>query len=57
MGRRWFEYLCARRGLDPVAAYQALVRERFKGTLKPPFNTWARDKAGFPASFYAPLAG
>ncbi len=57
VGRRWFEFVCGRRGLDPVATYQALVRERFKGTLKPPFNTAARDKAGFPASFYAPLAG
>ena len=57
VGGRWFGFFCARRGLDAEAAYQALVRERFKGALKPPFNTAARDAAGIPASFYLPMAG
>lgn len=56
IGRRWFDYLSRRRGLDPVATWQALVRQRFKGGLKPPFNAEARDRAGFPAHFYRPLA-
>ncbi|MFQ5785028.1 MAG: ferritin-like domain-containing protein [Alphaproteobacteria bacterium] len=56
VGRRWFEYLCARRGLRPETTYHALVRARFKGALKPPFNVAARDAAGFDTAYYAPLA-
>ena len=56
-GHRWFEFVCARRGLVPEATYQQLVRSRFKGILKPPFNTAARDAAGLPSRFYTPLAG
>ncbi len=55
-GRRWFEFLCAERGLAPVATYHDLVRRHFNGALKPPFNAAARDAAGFAAAFYAPLA-
>lgn len=56
-GRRWFEHVCAARGLAPVAAWQSLVRRHFHGTLKPPFNDDARAAAGFDAAFYQPLAG
>ena len=56
-GRRWFDYVCARRGLDPTTAYHAAVRVHFKGTLKPPFNESARARAGLGTAFYAPLAG
>ena len=55
-GIRWFRFLCERRGLEPAAAYGALVRERFKGRIKPPFNRKSRDAAGFGAEFYEPLA-
>jgi uncharacterized ferritin-like protein (DUF455 family) len=55
-GKRWFDFLCARRGLDPVTAWQDLVRRHFKGRLKPPFNEAGRSEAGFSAAFYAPLA-
>jgi uncharacterized ferritin-like protein (DUF455 family) len=55
-GQRWFEWLALRRGLEPVAAYQALVRRCFTGALKPPFNRSGRDAAGLPAHFYQPLA-
>lgn len=55
-GRRWFEFLCARRGLAPVATWQELVRRHFRGFLKPPFNDTARQAAGFGAAFYGPLA-
>ena len=57
IGRRWFDFVCAHRGLEPVATYQALVRARFKGLVKPPFNLAAREAAGFPAAYYEPLAG
>jgi uncharacterized ferritin-like protein (DUF455 family) len=55
-GMRWFDFFCDRRGLDPLATWQTLVRRHFKGALKPPFNIAARDRAGLPAAFYAPLA-
>jgi uncharacterized ferritin-like protein (DUF455 family) len=55
-GARWLEYLCGHRGLDPATAFQEAVRRYFNGGLKPPFNHGARDRAGFPASYYAPLA-
>lgn len=55
-GAKWFRCLCEKRGLDPKKAFQELVNERFDGTLKAPFNRAARDKAGLPYEFYAPLA-
>ena len=55
-GRRWFDHVCAARGLAPRASFQALVRARFKGRLKPPFNRPARDAAGLDAAYYRPLA-
>lgn len=56
-GQRWFEYVCARLGLEPIASWQALVRRHFRGSLKPPFNVDARAAAGFDAAYYRPLAG
>ena len=55
-GKRWFDDLAGRRGLDPKEAWQKLVHEGFKGRLKPPFNENARDAANFPSDFYRPLA-
>ncbi len=56
VGRRWFELVCARRGDEPIPTWQTLVRRHFKGALKRPFNRPSRDKAGFAAAFYEPLA-
>ena len=56
-GKRWFDFLCARRGLAPGTAWRALVRRHFKGALKPPFNAEARRAAGLAPSFYAPRDG
>lgn len=57
IGNRWFLWLAAERGLDdPRAAWQSLVRQHFRGALKPPFNDAARSTAGFPGDWYAPLA-
>jgi len=56
IGACWFRHFCAVRGLDPVTTFQDQVRRHFSGALKPPFNRDARDRAGFPASYYAPLA-
>jgi uncharacterized ferritin-like protein (DUF455 family) len=52
-GRRWFEWVCERRGLAPVETWRALVRRHFKGALKPPFNDEARAAAGFSAKYYS----
>ena len=55
-GARWFERLCGVRGLDPATAFGELVRRHFRGALKPPFNAAARERAGLPDAYYAPLA-
>jgi uncharacterized ferritin-like protein (DUF455 family) len=55
-GRRWFEAVCASEAADPRLRFQSLVRERFKGDLKRPFNADARDRAGLPGDWYEPLA-
>lgn len=54
-GARWFGYLCAERGLAPEETFHMLVRKHFRGLLKPPFNTQARDAAGLRPQFYEPL--
>ncbi len=55
-GKRWFDWLCARRGVVPEAAWRELVARHFKGVLKPPFNAEARLAAGLPRSFYEAMA-
>ncbi len=55
-GKRWFDWLCARRGRAPEAAWRELVARHFKGVVKPPFNTEARREAGLQPGFYEPLA-
>jgi len=56
-GVRWLGVIADSLGEDPEALFQRQVRARFKGALKPPFNTAARDAAGLPATHYVPLAG
>ena len=55
-GRRWFEWLCAQRGLAAVETWRNLVKQHFKGALKPPFNDAARAAAGFSAQYYGASA-
>ena len=55
-GKRWFDWLCARRDLNPEAAWRELVARHFKGAIKPPFNAEARLAAGLPSSFYEATA-
>ncbi|WP_207478237.1 ferritin-like domain-containing protein [Arenibaculum pallidiluteum] len=54
-GRRWFGWVCARRGCDTVTTWQELVRRHFRGMLKPPFNIESRSRAEFGPEFYVPL--
>jgi uncharacterized ferritin-like protein (DUF455 family) len=54
-GHRWFTWQCEAEGKDPVATFRALVRERYTGQLKGPFNTDDRKKAGMGREYYEDL--
>ena len=47
IGNRWYAWLCAREGLDPLAHYRLLYRRHEAPRMRPPFNLEARAKAGF----------
>lgn len=55
-GTTWFGWLCDRRGFEPAVTWQSLVKSRFRGSLKPPFNDSARHDAGLTQEFYAVIA-
>jgi len=52
-GVRWFEYLCHRRKCDSVTTFRYLLKTRYKGALKPPFNEGLRSAAGMKRDYYA----
>jgi len=56
-GARWFERLCAGRGVESRTAFHELVGANFAGRLKPPFNEEARARAGLSPDLYLPLSG
>lgn len=41
---------------EVIQTFHRMVREYFRGPLKPPFNTEARKAAGFEPAWYEPLA-
>ncbi len=47
IGNHWYRHECARRGLEPVAAYALLAGQYGAPRLKGPFNLQARQLAGF----------
>ncbi len=47
VGNRWYAWLCAQRGLEPVATYAALAVRYKAPALRGPFNLEARRAAGF----------
>lgn len=47
IGTRWFNYLCAQRGLDPVPTFKTLLETYFNGEIRGPFHLDARRQAGF----------
>lgn len=49
-GNRWYRYLCAQRGLDPLRTYAELIGQYEAPKLRPPFNMAARRLAGFEES-------
>lgn len=47
IGNRWYGYLCAQRGLDPLDCFRALLQEYGTMRLRAPFDDVARRAAGF----------
>jgi uncharacterized ferritin-like protein (DUF455 family) len=50
IGTRWFQFLCAQRGLESHPTFRALLREHMRGRVKGPFYREAREQAGFSAA-------
>jgi uncharacterized ferritin-like protein (DUF455 family) len=50
IGTRWFRHCCAHAGVDPDQTFLTLVNTHLPGAIRRPFNTEARDIAGFTAS-------
>ncbi|MEQ8697734.1 MAG: ferritin-like domain-containing protein [Bauldia litoralis] len=55
VGKKWFDAVCERRGLEPGETWRGLVRRHFRGALKPPFNDAARRAAGLTPDDYRDL--
>jgi len=53
----WFTRLTGLSGAARDRRWQELVRQGFRGRLKPPFNAVARRAAGMEPGMYEPLAG
>jgi len=47
IGTRWFNFCCEREGKDPLLSFLELLRTRYSGTIRGPFNYEARLAAGF----------
>ena len=56
VGTLWFRQKCDETGCNAVETWHALVKSRFRGSLKPPFNDSARHDAGLTQEFYAVIA-
>ncbi len=56
IGNRWYRWLCARDGLDPLVHYAVLAARHGAPVPKGPFNLDARAAAGFTADELAALA-
>lgn len=56
-GMVWFNYACLRQHEPalPIPTFHSLVKQYFRGSLKPPFCTESRHKAGFTEEWYLPL--
>jgi len=47
IGNHWFNFLCAKDSLSPIATYRELAAQYRAPVLKGPFNIEARKQAGF----------
>jgi len=55
-GTKHFVEVAQNRGNQPEILWKSLVREHFRGAVKPPFNDSARLAAGLSRDFYAEIA-
>ena len=55
-GTKHFLKVCEERGKIPETMWKSLVREYFRGPIKPPFNDSARLAAGLSRTFYEDVA-
>lgn len=55
-GNRWYNWICGKRGIEPVATYARLAEAYQAPVLRGPFNIEARRAAGFTESELAVLA-
>ncbi len=55
IGNRWYRWLCARDGQNPIAHFEQLLVTHHAPRPKPPFNLDARRRAGFDAEELARL--
>ena len=46
-GSRWFEWCCKQAGVEPESTFARLLETHSRGSLRGPFNTEARLRAGF----------
>lgn len=51
----WFQWLCQRESLDPIATFHEKAGA-YVGIVPPPFNVGARLEAGMPESWYIPIS-
>lgn len=56
IGARWFQKLAKNKLKNPESWFHDLVRDYYKGQLKPPFNVQARTLAGLKKGYYMPLS-
>ena len=56
-GHRWFTWVCANEGVDPVLTFREEVRRGWRGEVKGPFNAEDRERAGMTRDFYEDLRG
>lgn len=47
IGNHWFNWICSKRELKPIATFKSLCQQYNAPKLRPPFNLEARRKAGF----------
>jgi uncharacterized ferritin-like protein (DUF455 family) len=55
-GTRWYRFQAEISGLEPVSHWRWLIENNYPGSLKPPFNDSARERAGLSREFYTGLA-
>lgn len=56
IGAHWFQKMAINKSKDPESWFHELVRDFYKGQLKPPFNVQARTLAGLKQGYYIPLS-